>query len=95
MYKNNLLTDNKEIANAIAEHFSYVSTSSSYSTKFQQFKTQAEKLPINFNSDNSEYYNTPFSLASLYQALNKLPQDQTRYIIRCSNIYQKILYECF
>ena len=71
MYKNNLLTDNKEIANAIAEHFSYVSTSSSYSTKFQQFKTQAEKLPINFNSDNSEYYNTPFSLASLYQALNK------------------------
>ena len=71
IYNNKLLTDTKEIANAIAEHFSSVSTSSSYSINLQEYKNLAEKLPIKFNSDNSEYYNAPFSLASLYQALNK------------------------
>ena len=68
---NNLVTDTREIADAIAEHFSSVSASTSYSTKFLQHKNQSEKQIINFNSDNSEYYNAPFDLASMHFALSK------------------------
>ena len=62
-------TDPKDTTNILAKHFSDRSNGNTDDTIFEQHKTQAEKQPITFPTDNSETYNTPISLHELKSAL--------------------------
>ena len=69
---NNLkITDEKDIANHLAETFSQNSSTKYQSKSFQIIKTKAEKVKIKFQSKNTETYNQPFSIAELKESLNK------------------------
>ena len=69
---NNLkITDEKDIANHLAETFSQNSSTKKQSKSFQIIKTKAEKVKIKFQSKNTESYNQPFSVAELKESLNK------------------------
>jgi len=63
-----LQTDDKEItsvtdiADTLAETFSEISSTSHYSETFQLHKARAERQTLKFNSNNTETYNTPFSM---------------------------------
>ena len=58
-----------EISNTLADTISKNSSSSHYSKKFQIYKKHQERSALNFSSDNSEYYNSPFTLIELRDAL--------------------------
>ena len=55
----------KDIANTIGSTLSYNSSSENLPKSFQKIKTQQEKIPLRFQSDNSEPYNHPFSKTEL------------------------------
>ena len=82
---NNQEIDNpQDIADTLAETFSIKSSAENYSTKFQTFKTRAEKTKLNFTSKNEEHYNKLFTLKELQSALKKSHdtspgQDQIHY----------------
>jgi hypothetical protein len=67
----NLLTSKLDIANTLAETISKNSSSANYVPAFQKYQKQQEKRKVNFDSDNSEDYNEPFSLSELHTALSK------------------------
>ena len=69
-HNNTLQTDTKQITNTLADAFSHNSSTSHYSQKFQIYKSKNEKHKINFTSNNLEYYNTPFSMRKLQEALD-------------------------
>ena len=61
--KNNThVISKKDIANTLADNFS---------AKFRKIKDQQEKQKLIFTSDNTESYNTKFSLTELTDALSK------------------------
>ena len=68
---NSTLTSEKDIANKLVETFAKHSSSSNYKPDFQKFKQKAEKTKLNFKSDKSESYNSPFSLDELKTSLGK------------------------
>ena len=82
---NNLkITDEKDIANYLAETFLQNSSTKDQSKSFQIIKTKAEKVKITFQSNNSESYNQPFSVAELKNPSTRhtIQQlDLTKYII--------------
>ena len=68
---NNLkITDEKDIANHLAETFSQISCAKNQSKSFQ-IKTKAEKVKIKFQSKNTESSKQSFSTAELKEYLNK------------------------
>ena len=70
--KNNThMTSKKDIANTLADNFSEKSSSENYSAKFRKIKDQQVKQKLKFTSDNSESYNSKFSLTELTDALSK------------------------
>ena len=70
-HNNRKITDEKNIANHLAETFSQNSSTKNQSKSFQIIKTKAEKVKIKFQSKNTETYNQPFSIAELQESLNK------------------------
>jgi hypothetical protein len=66
---NTSVEDIPSIANTLGSTFAHNSSTAHYTQKFQNFKTQAEKQPVSFRSDNSEAYNLPFSTTELEDAL--------------------------
>ena len=70
--KNNThVTSKKDIANTLADKFSEKSSAENFSAKFRKIKDQQEKQKLKFTSDNSESYNSKFSLTELTDALSK------------------------
>ena len=63
-------TNEKHIANLIAENFAQVSTKN-YSNPFNSIRIKEEKNEIKFTSDNTESYNQPFSLTKLQNSISK------------------------
>ena len=61
----------KQIANTLAATISHNSSSDHYSDEFRRIKSREEKYPLKFDSDNTETYNEPFSMAELQAALHK------------------------
>lgn len=68
---NKKVTSKKDIADTLAENFSKNSSSDNYTSKFKKLKTDQEKQKLKFNSDNTEKYNSKFSLTELVDALSK------------------------
>jgi hypothetical protein len=68
-HANKLITDIKNISNTLASTFAY-NSSQNYTPKFQQFKQQKEKQPLNFKSKNDENYNLNFSVRELMDSLH-------------------------
>ena len=65
------ITNKREIAEHLAENLSQTSSVKNQKEKFQTIKKQQEKRKINFQSDNTENYNEPFSIRELSDSLNK------------------------
>jgi ribonuclease HI len=70
-------TVKEDIVNKLGEQFSFNSSSDNYSNEFRQFKNKAEQNNLNFQSDNSEDYNLPFTLEELNVALNRAKDSAT------------------
>jgi ribonuclease HI len=62
-------TDKESIAEALADEFALNSSTSHYTDKFQKYKDKAERKVLNFNSNNTESYNLPFTLLELLMSL--------------------------
>ena len=60
-----------DIANRLAQEISKNSSSNNYRTKFQKYQVKAEKEHLDFDTDNSENYNVPFTIRELCDALKK------------------------
>ena len=67
----NMITNTKDIANTLAETISEHSSSKNYTNTFQRHKHQIEQRPLNFNFNNNERYNNPFTLRELEDSLHK------------------------
>lgn len=69
-----LITNPKEIANKMSEHFKQISSTSNYSIHFQNLKQKLEKHEQNIfsNSHPSECYNSKITLWELETALNSV-----------------------
>jgi hypothetical protein len=65
----NNLEHPKDMANALASTISFNSSHEHYSKSLEKSGVQQGKRPLNFNSDNSEYYNELFSLSERQNAL--------------------------
>ena len=65
------ITNIKQISNTLGDTLSSNSSSTNYSNAFQTHKLQQEQVPLNFESDNIEDYNLPFTLKELQDSLNK------------------------
>ena len=73
--QNNLkITDEKDIANHLAETFSQNSSAKYKSKSFQIIKKKVEKVEIKFQSKNTETYTT-----NLYSRTKRIPQQGTQY----------------
>ena len=64
---NMVVTDSKatsktDIADTLGETFYHNSSSFNYSESFRKFKTEQEKVKLNFKSQNNEIYNKDFNL---------------------------------
>ena len=68
---NDNITSKKDIADTLADSFSKNSSSENYTSKFRNIKNQQEKQKLKFTSDNTENYNSGFSLSELTDALSK------------------------
>jgi hypothetical protein len=71
-----LVDDNKtehpeDLANTLASTISFNSSHEHYGKSFEKSRVQQEKRPLNFNLDNSEYYNGLFSPSELQDALRQ------------------------
>ena len=69
-YENEILTTTKDIVNILALNFAKVSANESYDLQFQNLKNTTETCILNFDSDNSEEFNVPFSIDELNDVLN-------------------------
>ena len=65
------ITSKADSADVLADTFADKSSSSNYSTAFQEFKNTKEKEKFNFKSNNNEHYNTDFTYKELRKALKK------------------------
>ena len=65
------ITERVDIANRLAQEISKNSSSNNYCTKFQKHQEKVEKENLNFDTDNSESYNVPFTIRELCDALKK------------------------
>ena len=65
------ITERVAIANRLAQDISKNSSSNNYRTKFQKYQEKPEKEHLDFDSDNSENYNVPFTSRKLCDALKK------------------------
>ena len=68
---NNVIDNIQDIANTIGSTLSYNSSSDHYTKPFQRYKSEKERHPVKFNSDNSETYNKLFTMQELKPALQK------------------------
>ncbi|KFM73192.1 RNA-directed DNA polymerase from mobile element jockey, partial [Stegodyphus mimosarum] len=99
----------EDIANVIGETFSAVSNSINYPPAFLTTKLRSENTSINFNSLNTEAYNTDFTKLEMMSALSLTPktspgQDGISYVMlkHLSNeslksllfLYNRIWKEC-
>ncbi|XP_035204612.1 uncharacterized protein LOC118179551 [Stegodyphus dumicola] len=66
-----VISSTEEIANTIGENFAAVSSSDNYSPAFLSVKLHSEKIPIAFNSSNSEPYNSVFTMHELKRVLSQ------------------------
>jgi len=66
-----VFTSKLDISNKIGETFSKNSSSANYLPEFQRHKDREEKTKLSFRSDNSEDYNSIFSLEELISALGR------------------------
>jgi len=64
-------SDQKSIADCLAECIAYNSSTDHYSNHFQIYKQSVESRGLSFQSDNLEIYNEVFSLFELQKALQK------------------------
>ena len=60
-----------DIANWLAQEISQNSSSNNYCTEFQKYQVTAEKEHQDFDTDNLENYNVPFTIRELHDALKK------------------------
>ena len=67
--KNNKITNKKDIADELAITFSKNTLAKNGNEKFAKFKQKAEKLKLNFKSNNTESYNLPFTIEELKDAI--------------------------
>ena len=65
------VTSHRDIANALADNFSYNSSSAFSTDAFASIRKKAEKQTIKFSSDNAEVYNRPFSMEKLHDVLRR------------------------
>ena len=65
------ITERVDIANRLAEEIRKNSSSNNYRTEFQKYKEKSEKEHLDFDTDNSENYNVPFTIRELCDAMNK------------------------
>ena len=71
------ISDKNEIANTIARTISKNSSTANYSDQFQRHKATEERKKINFNSNEEESYNGPFSLFELQTSLRQAKDTAT------------------
>lgn len=106
-----IITDKKEVANALGEQFEKCSSSSNYSPNFQKIKQNKEKNPIDFNVSSRDKkenrsYNKNFKLRDLKWAIKKSNNstpgpDQIHYEIlrhlpeETLKVLLKIINECW
>ena len=62
----------QDIAEKIADSFAKVSSDENYSPAFAIHKQQTESNQLNFDSNNGEYYNAPFTDTELHYHLSRL-----------------------
>ena len=67
---NTKATNEKHIANLIAENFAQVSSTKNYSNQFNSIRIKEEKIKIKFTSDNTDSYNLPFTLIELQNSIS-------------------------
>ena len=72
-----LVTDKKEIADAIAANTEINSSNNHYSAAFQQHKIRAESTAVDFRSRGNEYYNSAFSNDELIDVVQSLTDSST------------------
>jgi len=65
------VTSHRDIANTLADNFSYNSSTAFCTDAFLSVKNKAEKKPIKFDSGNAEVYNKIFSVEELRDALRR------------------------
>ena len=68
---NTKATNEKYIANLIAENFAQVSSTKNYSSQFNSIRIKELKNKIKFTSDNTESYHQPFFLTELQNSISK------------------------
>uniref|UniRef100_T1J9D0 Uncharacterized protein n=1 Tax=Strigamia maritima TaxID=126957 RepID=T1J9D0_STRMM len=66
-----LVSDPQKVCDEIGSKFSFNSSSDHYSTKFQKFKTEAERTRIPLGLSGLEDYNRLFSICELEMALRQ------------------------
>ena len=69
--RNTKATNEKHIANLIAENFAQVSSTKNYSNQFNSIRIKEEKNKIKFTPDNTESYKQPFTLTELQNSISK------------------------
>ena len=65
------VTERVDIANRLAQEISKNSRSNNYRTEFKKNQEKAEKEHLDFDTDNLENYNVPFTIRELCDALKK------------------------
>ena len=65
------VTSHRDIANALADHFSHNSSPAFSTDAFASVRKKAEKKTLKFSSDNAEVYNKPLSMEELRDALRR------------------------
>ena len=82
-----VVTSKADIADVQADIFKEKSSSSNYSTSFQQIKNTKEKSKLNFKSNNNEQYNKDFTIKELRKALKKCHDTA----VGCDDIHYQFL----
>lgn len=73
VHNGNMITNHLDMAELLVTSFTHISSSVHYEPRFLRIKEAAERNDISFISDNTENYNTPFTLQELQSALDKSP----------------------
>ena len=83
------VTSHRDIANALADNFSYNSSSAFSTDAFVFVRKKTEKQTIKFSFDNAEVYNRPFSMEEMHNAFDT--SDQMKYTISYLSICPVLL----
>ena len=65
------ITNKNEILDELAEGFAKSSSAENYSDEFKKIKDENEKVELNFQSNNKEYYNKFFKLRDLKRSIKR------------------------